>query len=125
MYPVQLGFGLGWPEPSIQSCRSSQALVASAKARVVTASARPRSRSAGMPTMAAASAAAVQPATTPMKKLPLASPTRTETVAPIPAKANWPRESSPATPVTSRTERPTRAYPMTLVIAEAVSLLTR
>ena len=42
---------LGWPEPSIQSCRSSQALVASAKASVVTASARPRSRSAGMPTM--------------------------------------------------------------------------
>ena len=42
----------------------------------------------------------------------------------MPANANWPRDSSPATPVTSTIDRPTRVKPMIAISTEAVSLLT-
>ena len=67
---------------------------------------QPRSRSAGTPTATAASAAAAQPATTPRKKLPVARRPAPTPRAPMPANANWPRDSSPATPVTTTTDRP-------------------
>ena len=53
------------------------------------------------------------PQSTPKRKLPVESATWTDAAAAMPANANWPRESWPATPVSRPTLRPTRVKPAT------------
>ena len=111
------------PAPKAQSWRSSQLNVASAKARVATASSRPCIRSAGSPTAADAAAPVTPPHSRPSARLPVSVATRTPTTAPMAAKATCPSESCPARPVRKLTEIPMVAKAITVDSRKADRLL--